>query len=110
MSLAAHSNEKRIDDALREFGCGLVHFTAIAGVIGRTRLTEALKGGRPLDQTDADRLLTIRDEMAELRRTSLTAPDWTDAEKIRRALESTREGKQLLVDEGFELEQLGYER
>ena len=65
------------------------------GLIGRTRLTSGLKDG-DLDRNLVDKLATLLDEMAELKRTSLIAPDWSDAAGIREQLRHRRLFKETL--------------
>ncbi|PYT73100.1 MAG: hypothetical protein DMG39_07600 [Acidobacteria bacterium] len=81
-----------IDLKLRELGCPVSLFVPIAGIIGRTRLTQALQHepGKNLDRNLEDKLITVLDEMAELKRTSLVAPDWSDSENIREELRQRR--------------------
>lgn len=109
MNVPTYSNEARIYEKLDELGCAVTSFCTIAG-IGRTRLVEALTGkpGKHLDQTTADTIFALLNEMGELKRASLVPPDWTDAAKLRHALEAGREARKLLNEEGFELEKLGY--
>jgi hypothetical protein len=59
------------------------------GLIGRTRLTQGLKNDN-LDHSIVDKLVALLSEMAELRRASKIAPDWSDAENIREQLRQRR--------------------
>jgi hypothetical protein len=79
-----------IDKRLQELACPVSLFVPITdGLIGRTRLTQGLKSD-DLDHALVEKLLVILDEMAELRRTSLIAPDWSDAENIKEQLRQRR--------------------
>jgi hypothetical protein len=69
-----------IDEKLQDLECPVSLFVPIAQIIGRTRLTQCLQNERPLDRSVIDKLVTLLDEMAELKRTALVAPDWSDAE------------------------------
>lgn len=82
-----------IDTKLQDIACPVSLFIPIAGIIGRTRLTQALQNEKPLDQNIVDRLVVVLDEMAELKRTSLVAPDWSDSENIREQLHQRRQFK-----------------
>jgi len=84
-----------VDKKLQDIICPVSLFVPITdGLIGRTRLTQALKGDFSLDQNLLDKLAAILDEMAELKRTSLIAPDWSDSENIREQLTQRRALKQ----------------
>jgi len=83
-----------IDTKLQDLACPLSLFVPItAGLIGRTRLTQFLQNEKSLDLSIVDKLLTIVDEMAELKRASLVAPDWSDSENIREQLHQRRQFK-----------------
>jgi hypothetical protein len=83
-----------IDKKLQELPCPVSLFVPIThGLIGRTRLTQGLKNN-DLDHAIADKLLGILDEMLELKRTSLIAPDWSDSENIRKQLRQRRAFRQ----------------
>jgi hypothetical protein len=80
-----------IDTKLQDIACPVSHFVPITGgLVGRTRLTEALKGGKPLDQNLVDKLVVLLDEMRELKDTSLVAPDWSDEVGVREQLQQRR--------------------
>ena len=82
-----------IDKQLQELACPVSLFVPITdGLIGRTRLTQGLKN-HDLDQNTVDKLIEILDDMAELKRTSLVAPDWSDANNIREQLHQRRQFK-----------------
>jgi hypothetical protein len=84
-----------IDTKLENLTCPVSLFVPITGgLIGRTRLTQALQGEKPLDQSTVDKLVTLLDEMAELKDASLISPDWSDAENIREQLAQRRAFKQ----------------
>ena len=83
-----------IDKKLQDLACPVSLFVPISGLIGRTRLTQALQGEKPLDQNLVDKLVALLDEMAELKSTSLVAPDWADAQNIREQLDQRRAFKQ----------------
>ena len=83
-----------VDQKLQDLACPVSLFVPITGgLIGRTRLTQALQGEKPLDQNLVAKLVALLDEMAELKRTSLIALDWADAENIREQLRRRREIK-----------------
>ncbi len=79
-----------IDTKLQDLSCPVSLFVPICGLIGRTRLTQALQGEKPLDQNLVDKLLVLLGEMAELKSASLVAPDWSDAEGVREQLAQRR--------------------
>ena len=83
-----------IDQKLQDLACPASSFAAISGMIGRTRLCDAIQGKKPLDYNLQEKLVALLDEMSELKRTSLIAPDWTDAENIRAQLAHRRAFKQ----------------
>ena len=103
MSLETYSNESVINRKLQELSCALANFAAISKIVGRTRLTEALTGKRNLAQTDADKLMAILDEMAELQRASAIPLDWTKTDEIHEALQARREGKKFVLETAREL-------
>lgn len=79
-----------IDEKLRELECPVNVFCEIAkGVIGRTRLTQGLRQN-DLGGDMVEKLVTILDEMSELKNSLLIAPDWTDVEAIRAQLAARR--------------------
>ena len=84
-----------IDKRLQDLACPVSLFVQISGgLIGRTRLTQALQGQRSIDHNVLDKLLVLLDEMAEFKNASLVAPDWSDAEGIREQLAQRRAFKQ----------------
>jgi hypothetical protein len=86
-----------VDKKLQDIACAVSLFVPITGgLIGRTRLTQALQGAKPLDQNTIDKLVALLDEMSELKRTSLVAPDWSDSENIREQLRHRREIKKAI--------------
>lgn len=91
-----------IDKKLQDNDCPVASFVPITGgLIGRTRLTQALQGepGKNLDRNLEDKLIALLDEMLELKRTSLVAPDWSDAQGIREQLAARREVRKLFRDD-----------
>jgi len=81
-----------IDKKLQDLACPVSLFVPIiGGLIGRTRLTQALQGEKPLDQNLVDKLVALLDEMTELARTSVVATNWADSENIREQLRCRRE-------------------
>ena len=80
-----------IDERLQALECPVSLFVPIAGIIGRTRLTQGLQNEKPLDQGTIDKLVQLLDEMAELKRTSAIMPNWSDAESVREMLGKRRE-------------------
>src|SRR5260370_3941957 len=96
-----------IDRKLQDLSCPVSPFCEITGgLIGRTRLTQALQGEKPLDQNLVDKLVALLDEMAELKRTSLVAPDWSDAQNIREQLVQRRAIKQEAKLEADDIDKL----
>lgn len=95
-----------IDEKLQQIECPLSLFVPIAGLIGRTRLTQFLQGTASLDANLAEKLVTILDELVELKRASAIAPNWADAEKIRAQLRARREIKQAIEYDEFEVQKL----
>jgi hypothetical protein len=90
---AAEDTMHIIDEKLQQLVCPLSLFVPITGgLIGRTRLTAALRnpGDEDLDRNLVDKLVALLDEMAELKRTSLVAPDWSDTLGIREQLKQRR--------------------
>jgi hypothetical protein len=84
-----------IDRKLQDIACPVSLFCeTTGGLIGRTRLTQALQGGKALDHNLVEKLIALLDEMAELKRTSLVAPDWADAEGVREQLAQRRAFRQ----------------
>ena len=84
-----------IDRKLQDLVCPVSLFCEITGgLIGRTRLTQGLQGTKPLDHNLVEKLVALLDEMAALKRTSLVAPDWADAEGVREQLAQRRAFKQ----------------
>jgi len=84
-----------VDKKLQDLACPVSLFVPITGgLVGRTRLTQALQGEKPLDQNLVDKLLALLGEMAELKSASLVAPDWSDAEGVREQLAQRRAFRQ----------------
>jgi len=82
-----------IDEKLQQLACPVSLFVPITGsLIGRTRLTAALRNpaNEDLDRNLVDKLVSLLDEMAELKGTALVAPDWADAVGIRKQLKRRR--------------------
>jgi hypothetical protein len=83
-----------IDRKLQQLACPVSLFVPITGgLIGRTRLTQGLKND-DLHREIVEKLVAVLDEMTELKRTSLIAPDWSDAENIREQLRQRRAFRQ----------------
>lgn len=82
-----------IDTRLQDLACPLSLFVPIAGIIGRTRLTQFLQNEQSLDLNIVNKLVAILDEMAELKRTSPVSPDWADSGNIREQLHQRRQFK-----------------
>src|SRR6266404_3382438 len=88
-----------VDQKLQDLACPVSLFVPICGgLIGRTRLTQGLKN-HDMDQNLVDKLVAVLDEMTELKRTSLVAPDWSDAVNIREGLRARRELKKVIADD-----------
>src|SRR5277367_3930504 len=83
-----------IDEKLQQLECPVSLFVPIANIIGRTRLTQYLKGDAQLDQHLVAQLIVVLDEMAELKRAAFIAPNWQDAENVRQQLAQRRAFKQ----------------
>ena len=83
-----------IDEKLQNIECPVSNFVPITGgLVGRTRLTEFLRGTVALDPNLVEKLIAVLDEMIELKRTSSFAPNWQDAGNIREQLRCRREIK-----------------
>jgi hypothetical protein len=82
-----------IDKKLLDIACPVSLFVPIAGLIGRTRLTQFLQGTAQLDSNLVEKLIAVLDELIELKRVSVIAPNWSDAENIREELRKRREIK-----------------
>ncbi len=83
-----------IDEKLQSLECPLSSFTPlVAGVVGRTRLTQFLKGSVQLDSGVVNELIGVLNEMIELKLASVIAPNWQDTENIREQLRRRREIK-----------------
>jgi hypothetical protein len=95
-----------IDERLQQIECPLSLFVPIAGLVGRTRLTQFLQGTARLDANVVEKLVSVLDELIELKRASVIAPDWADAEKIREQLRVRREIKQAIEYDEFEVQKL----
>lgn len=96
-----------IDKKLQDLACPVSLFVPITGgLVGRTRLTQALQGEKSLDQNLLDKLAALLNEMAELKRTSLVAPDWADAQNIREQLDQRRAFKQAAEFDADEVRKL----
>ena len=88
MSVASLSTEAIIRKRLRKLRCAENSFAALNGVVGRTRFFEAMGGkpGKHFSQQDAERLLAIISEMEELELKFDAAIDWSQADRVIRAL------------------------
>src|SRR5262249_34476404 len=88
MAVAALSVEANIRERLRRLGCAENSFAAFNGVVGRTKFFEAMAGklGRQFSHEDAQKLLAIISEMEALESQSDAAIDWSQAERVLRAL------------------------
>jgi len=95
-----------IDKKLQDLSCPVSLFVPICGgIIGRTRLTQGLRND-DLDRVVVEKLVAILDEMAELKRESLIAPDWSDAQNIRVQLAQRRAFKQAIQDDEIRVKEL----
>ena len=92
MSVASLSTEAIIREQLKKLRCAENSFAAFNGVVGRTRFFEAMGGrpGRHFSQQDAERLLAIISEMEEVESKSDAAIDWSQADRVVRALTAQR--------------------
>jgi len=96
-----------VDTKLQDLACPVSLFVAIiGGLIGRTRLTQALQGDKPLDQNTVDKLVALLDEMAELKNSSLVAPDWNDAVGIREQLAQRRAFREAVEYDSLDIRKL----
>jgi len=84
-----------IDQKLQDLACPVSLFVPICGLVGRTRLTQAMKGDFTLDRNLEEKLVALLEEMIELKRASLIAPDWADTENIREQLSARRRIRQV---------------
>jgi hypothetical protein len=82
-----------IEQKLKQLDCPVSLFVPIAGLVGRTRLTQFLSGTAQLDRNLIEKLIGVLDELIELKSASIIAPDWSDAENIREQLRRRREIK-----------------
>jgi hypothetical protein len=83
-----------IDEKLQSLECPVSLFVPIAGLVGRTRLTQFLQGTAQLDSNLVERLIAVLDELIQLKRVSVIAPNWSDTENIREQLHRRSEIKQ----------------
>ena len=84
-----------VDKKLQDLACPVSLFVPICGLVGRTRLTQAMKGNFTLDRNLEEKLVALLEEMIELKRASLIAPDWADTENIREQLNARRRIRQV---------------
>jgi hypothetical protein len=83
-----------VDEKLQSISCPLSCFVLIAdGIVGRTRLTQYCKGDVQLDARLVEKINAVLDELVELSRASAIAPNWSDAENIRKELRLRKEFK-----------------
>ena len=83
-----------VDKKLQDLACPVSLFVPITGgLIGRTRLTQALQGEKPLDHNVVEKLVALLDEMARLKNLLPVEPSWTDAENWRKYLTNAKEIK-----------------
>ncbi len=82
-----------IDEKLQHLECPVSLFIPIAGLIGRTRLTQFLQGTVQLDPRLIEKIVVVLDELIELKQAAVIAPNWADAENIREQLRRRREIK-----------------
>jgi hypothetical protein len=66
MLLASLSAERRIEDRLAKLGCTAIFISVVAGT-PPTRLNQALRGLKPLSNSDATLLLNLTERLASLR-------------------------------------------
>jgi|SRR5262249_19961136 len=86
MGLATYSPEGRIKNGLRELNCAESNFAKIAAIVGKTRLMEGLAGENDFDNSTAEQLLSVLNEMKELQ-AEIDAPlDWSKVDRIQTAL------------------------
>jgi hypothetical protein len=83
-----------VDEKLQNIECPVSNFVPITGgLVGRTRLTQFLHGTAQLDSNLVEKLITMLDELIELKRVSVIAPNWQDTEKIKEQLRRRKEIK-----------------
>src|SRR5260221_9603209 len=104
MSLATYSVEAQIARQLEELGCSSNAFAEISGVVGRTRMAQGLAGQKDFDRADAEKMLAVLAEMAELRDLSQSPIDWKQSDQIRQALAERRAVKRLIREAHEHLE------
>jgi hypothetical protein len=70
VTLAAFSNEAKIQRGLDLLGCASVNFCSLVGICGKTRFMEALNGlsGRHFNDHDAQTFLSYLERLYELQR------------------------------------------
>ena len=90
----------KIRDRLKLLDCGQPAFVKIDGKIGQTRLYEGLAGIKPLDDTTAERLLALVNEMVALQEAVGLPLNWAaNTEKIRAAV-AMRRVQRLMNEQG----------
>jgi hypothetical protein len=67
MALAALSAENRIKSRLNELGATADFLSSLDGQISGSRLSQALRGLRPLEHRDSERLLALTTRLMNLR-------------------------------------------
>src|SRR5260370_23158985 len=74
MALATFAAEVQIQDRLNELGTTAQFLSAIDGRISNSRLSQALRGLKDLENPDAERLLALTKRMVEFRECFSTVP------------------------------------
>lgn len=95
-----------IDEKLQQLECPVSLFVPIAGLIGRTRLTQFLQGSAQLDSNLVEKLVAVLDELIELKRVSNFAPNWQDTENIRETLRYKREFRTAIENDEDKMSEL----
>ena len=103
--LAKLSLEGQIVERMHEIHILAHELADIAPVVGRTRLSQALNGSKPLHPEDARKLLDFLSRLKELQNEfpehlrEISRINWADKEKIQRAL-VLRLANGVLVEQG----------
>ncbi len=85
--LASLSNEAQIARQLHELSCAPTNFAGISGgILGKSRIMQALTGQKPFEPKDAERFLEILAEMRALQSEIDVPLDWSRTDAVQNAL------------------------